>query len=297
MYANVSCIACILEKQEKAIRSFSDEKKKSEYIHEVLKILYENGQDHTCPWLLMKIDEVYNRYFERVTDYPSIKHKYNQYMLSKEPVIEECIRNSDDILETCIKYVCAGNYIDFGPTGNIDDSILEALLERAETEEVPPSELTELKKDLEGAKELVYLTDNCGEIVMDKILIKVMKEQYPDIHVTVVLRGGPALNDAELEDARETGLTEIVDCIGNGASIAGTDLTVISDEAKKVLQKADVVISKGQGNFEGLYGEKLNPYFMFLCKCELFVRRFGLERFSSVFAREDHVTVKAPELL
>ena len=114
-------------------------------------------------------------------------------------------------------------------------------------------------------------------------------EQYPDLHITVILRGGPALNDATMEDAEEIGLTEIVDCMGNGAAITGTDLSVVSKSAEKLLRKADVILSKGQGNFEGLYGEKLNPYFLFLCKCELFVRRFGLKKFSSVFAREDHM--------
>lgn len=291
MHANVSCIACIIDKQEKGIRLFQDEEKKSEYIHEVLKILYENGQDHSCPWLLMKIDEAYNKYFERLTDYPAIKHKYNQYMLSKESVIEEYIRNSEDVMEACIKYVCAGNYIDFGPTGSIDDSILESLLKKAADEEVSKEELAYLKADLSQAEELVYLTDNCGEIVMDKIFIKILKEQYPGLHITVILRGGPALNDATLDDADEVGLTELADCIGNGASITGTDLSAVSDEAKRLIRESDVIISKGQGNFEGLYGEELNAYFLFLCKCDLFVRRFGLERYASVFAREDHINV------
>lgn len=289
MHANVSCIACILEKQEKQIRLFPDEGKKSEYIHEVLKILYENGQNHSCPWLLMKINEIYGRYFERLTDYPAIKHRYNQYMLSKENVIEAKIRSSQDILGTCIKYVCAGNYIDFGPTGSIDDSILDKLLAKAADEKISGKELRSLKADLAQAEELVYLTDNCGEIVMDKILIKIIKELYPQIHITVILRGGEALNDATTEDAKEVGLTGYADCMGCGVPITGTDLSAVSAEAERIIRAGDVIISKGQGNFEGLYGEKLNPYFLFLCKCDLFVRRFGLERYASVFAREDHM--------
>lgn len=289
MHANVSCIACILEKQEKQLRCFHDEKKKSEYIHEVLGVLYENGQDHSCPWLLMKINEIYQKYFECLTDYPAIKHRYNQYMLSKESVIEEKIRSSGDILEACIQYVCAGNYIDFGPTGSIDDSILDRLLAKASEEEVSKDELGSLRADLKRAEQLVYLTDNCGEIVMDKIFIKILRELYPQMQITVILRGQEALNDATQEDAKEVGLSGIVKCIGNGAAIAGTDLSAVSREAEQVIRSGDVIISKGQGNFEGLYGEKLNPYFLFLCKCDLFVRRFGLARYSSVFAREDHI--------
>lgn len=289
MHANVSCIACMIGQQEKSIRSFQDERKKSAYIHEVLKILYEEGQTHSCPWLLMRITEIYNRYFEQTVDYSSIKHRYNQYMLTKEQRIEKQIRSSEDRIRTCITYVCAGNYIDFGPSGKIDDSILDRLLEKAGEETVSETELESLKADLAGAKELVYLTDNCGEIVMDKIFIRILKEQYPSLHVTAILRGAPAINDATPADAEEVGLTELADCMGNGAAITGTDLSAISEEARQAIQKADVIISKGQGNFEGLYGEGMNPYFLFLCKCELFVRRFGLKQFSSVFAREDHL--------
>ena len=210
-------------------------------------------------------------------------------MLSKEKVIEAKIRSSQDILGTCIKYVCAGNYIDFGPTGSIDDSILDKLLAKAADEKISGKELRSLKADLAQAEELVYLTDNCGEIVMDKILIKIIKELYPQIHITVILRGGEALNDATTEDAKEVGLTGYADCMGCGVPITGTDLSAVSAEAGGIIRAGDVIISKGQGNFEGLYGEKLNPYFLFLCKCDLFVRRFGLERYASVFAREDHM--------
>lgn len=289
MHANVSCIACIMGKQKESVSCFSEEKKKTDYLEEVRRILEENAGTHSCPWLLMQIEETYVRYFGPLKDYTDLKKKYNQYMLAKELLIEQRIRRSADPMQTCIKYVCAGNYIDFGPTGRVDDSILERLLAKAEEEAVSAPELESLKTDLKDAGELVYLTDNCGEIVMDKIWIKFIKEQYPDLHITVILRGGPALNDATMEDAEEIGLTEIVDCMGNGAAITGTDLSVVSKSAEKLLRKADVILSKGQGNFEGLYGEKLNPYFLFLCKCELFVRRFGLKKFSSVFAREDHM--------
>ena len=126
---------------------------------------------------------------KKTTDYAAIKQKYNQYMLSKETIVEENIRNSDDLIASCIKYVCAGNFIDFGTGIKVDDSILEDLLQKAKTETVDEKELKQLKNDLATAKELVYLTDNCGEIVMDKLFIKILKEQYPHLHITAIVRG------------------------------------------------------------------------------------------------------------
>lgn len=291
MQANSMCLACLFNKQETTIRPFKDEEKKKEYLREVLKLLYDYGQTGSAPWLSMKIDEIYDRYFEPQIDYAAIKHKYNQYMLSRESIVEDNIRASDDLIASCIKYVCAGNFIDFGVGIKVDDSILKDLLEKAQTETVSETELAQFKSDLTNARELAYLTDNCGEIVMDKIFIKILKELYPNLHITAVLRGKPVINDATMEDAREIGLTRIADCIGNGAAIPGTHIGEISEEARNIILNADVVIAKGQGNFEGLYGEKINPYFLFLCKCELFVKRFGMKQFSSVFAREDEIHI------
>lgn len=291
MQANSRCWACLFHKEEQTVRPFPDEKKKKEYLREVLKLLYDHGQTGSAPWLSMKIGEIYDRYFEKTTDYAAIKQKYNQYMLSKETIVEENIRNSDDLIASCIKYVCAGNFIDFGTGIKVDDSILEDLLQKAKTETVDEKELKQLKNDLATAKELVYLTDNCGEIVMDKLFIKILKEQYPHLHITAIVRGKPVINDATMEDAKQVGLTDIVDCIGNGAAMPGTHISEISEEARDLILNADVVIAKGQGNFEGLYGEKVNPYFLFLCKCELFVKRFGLKQFSSVFAKEDEIYI------
>ena len=102
--------------------------------------------------------------------------------------------------------------------------------------------------------------DNCGEIVADKLLIKVIQEQYPEIHITVVARGMEVLNDAVIEDANDVGLTKIVEVIGNGNGIAGTQINKLSKEARTVLDKADIIISKGQGNFETIHGCGRNIY-------------------------------------
>lgn len=130
-------------------------------------------------------------------------------------------------------------------------------------------------------------------IAKQEKMIRHIKEEFPGLRITAIVRGEDVINDATLEDAREVGLTDLVLCIGNGNAAPGTVIKRLSREAKEALYSADVIISKGQGNFESLYGEGLTPWYLFLCKCELFVRRFGLAQYESVFAREDRIAIRS----
>jgi len=292
MHANSMCISCIVSAQEKQIREFPNEDKKSEYMHQVLKLLCDKGQSESAPALTEDINRIYREFWGEDIDYSDIKHRYNQLLLAREAELEQRISQSSDPVKECIKYVCAVNYIDFGAVENFSDKTFETLLERAAREQVPEEEYHHFRTDLQHARSLVYLTDNCGEIVLDKVFLRHIKRAYPDLQITVILRGSPVINDATLEDAREVGLTEVVSCIGNGTAAPGTVLARLSKEANKVLQEADVVISKGQGNFESLFGEGVNPYYFFLCKCQLFVRRFGLVQYEPVFCKEERMRTR-----
>ena len=289
MHANSMCISCLIAKQEKEIRQYSDENKKSEYMHQLLEILYKHGQSESAPWISEQINQLYENFWGKVEDYTLLKRKYNTLLLDKESEIEHRIRKSDDPIKTCIKYVCAANYIDFFAVGNVDEQTCEKLLEKAESELIQEEEYLNFRNDLAKAKKLVYLTDNCGEIVLDKLFIRFLKEKYPRLKITAIVRGKNVINDATLEDAEEVGLTDVVPCIGNGNSAPGTVFKKLNEESKKVLLEADLIISKGQGNFESLFGEGINPYYLFLCKCELFVNRFGLQQYGPIFMKEERI--------
>lgn len=286
MNASVSCISCLIGKQEKLIRQFPDEEKKKAFFQDYLTVIQQQGLNKTAPWLQGQADRLLDRYFGTVVDYPALKSRYNQYLLSKEAVFEEKIRAAQDVLAECVKYVCAGNYIDTMALDEISDEILDTLLNRVDREEVDPVKLAALKAELAEARELVFITDNCGEIVLDKLFVRHVRELYPALHVTVMVRGGLAANDATMEDAEEVGLTAEADCVGNGSSLMGTDLSDLSAEALALLKNADVIIAKGQGNFETLHGSGLNAWYLFLCKCEYFTRKFNLPQFTSVLMKE-----------
>ena len=138
-------------------------------------------------------------------------------------------------------------------------------------------------------KKMVYLTDNCGEIVFDKLLIRKIKEMNPELDITVIVRGGKVLNDATMEDAQMTGLSEIVEVIGNGDDVAGTILSRVSPECLEIMEQADVILAKGQGNFESLHGCGKNIYYLFLCKCDWFMRKFHAKRFQGMFVNEKRI--------
>lgn len=289
MHASSKCMSCIIVRQDKQINQFSDENKKSEYMHQVLEILYQHGQTESSPWIAERINQLYESFWGKSEDYAAVKQKYNKLLLDKENEIEQHICKAADPVRECIKYVCAANYIDFSAVENVNEQTFEKLLEKAGNETVAQEEYLQFRNDLERADKLVYLTDNCGEIVLDKLFISFMKKAYPRLQITAVVRGSSVINDATMEDAAEVGLTDLVPCIGNGNGAPGTVFKRFSEDAKRVLLDADLIISKGQGNFEGLFGEGMNPYYLFLCKCELFVHRFGLKQYESVFIKEERI--------
>ena len=281
----------MIGKQEKLIRQYQDEDKKSEYMHQLLELLYRYGQTKSAPGLAEQIDQLYEEFWGNLKDYTLLKQQYNQLLLDKEADIEYHIRESSDCIKECIKYVCAANYIDFSAVEHVNEQTCENLLEKAGNQTISEEEYLHFLNDLEAAGKLVYLTDNCGEIVLDKLFIRFIREKYPQLQITVIVRGKNVINDATLADAKEVGLTDLVPCIANGNGAPGTVLDRLSEEAKRVLEEADIIISKGQGNFEGLFSEGRNPYYLFLCKCELFVRRFGLNQYESVFVKEERINI------
>lgn len=286
MRISAACIQCMVDKQSENIQDFEDEQIKSAYLKEVLRIIGNSGDEDTTPVLSESVQKAYEKYFGETMDYSPVKHSFNQKMLLAEEGIRKEIEAAENPLSCALSFARTGNYIDFGALREVRDSVLDMLVSEAGKKQVDEETLRRFEKDLEKAESLVYLTDNCGEIVLDKLLMEFLKNRYPGLHITAIVRGGAVLNDATYEDAKETGLTEVVSVTGNGTGIAGTSLRHISGEASRLIHGADVIISKGQGNFESLHGCGLNIYYLFLCKCDWFVRRFQMEKNGGIFIHE-----------
>jgi uncharacterized protein with ATP-grasp and redox domains len=143
-----------------------------------------------------------------------------------------------------------------------------------------------LQTELLTAKRIVYLTDNCGEIVMDKLLMRVIRRLNPQAELTAIVRGDDVLNDATREDAEQVKLSEVACVMDNGSDVAGTWLEDISEEAKSTLESADLILAKGQANFETLRGCGMNVFYLFMCKCEMFSKRFQVPRFTGMLVHD-----------
>lgn len=286
MRVSAACIRCMVERQEERIQHLADETKKAEYLKAVLRVIGQSDEETSAPELVEKISKIHEQYFGEEQDYSEIKKMHNQNMLEMETEIWRRICMAEDPLERAVLYARAGNYIDYGALAAVEENVLEALIRNVENEKLEEKNYRAFCRDLAKASRLVYVTDNCGEIVLDKQLIRVLKEKFPNLDITVLVRGKQVLNDATMEDARQTGLTEMVLVIGNGTGIAGTSMRFISKQSRTMLENADVILAKGQGNFESLYGCGRNVYYLFLCKCDWFVRRFDLTKNAGVFMRE-----------
>lgn len=290
MRLNTFCLCCQINKQASMIDSFPDEKKKLAYMQNVLTRLTNLQEDDNSPSLYTEFQKHFTKIWGIAPkDYTELKKEFNQLMMDLEEELMLSIRESIDPLERALIYSRIGNYIDFAALSHVKKEELLSLIEEGRQESLDKEEYRHFCEELSSASSLVYLTDNCGEIVLDKLVIRILKERFPKLDIQVIVRGFPAANDATIEDAKMCGLTEFVPVIGNGNDVGGTWLPHISKESLSLIKNADVIISKGQGNFETLHGCALNIYYLFLCKCEWFMRMFQAEKFQGMFVNEKRI--------
>ena len=290
MNASKKCLQCLYEKQSQ--KANGKEKNKELFLQGLKEILFGKDNNTSTAVLLYRINRLHEKCFGYVDKMTELKSKYNHFIMEQEPLINEILESSTDRLDKAISFACVGNYIDFGANAHITEEELKGLIVDVKNKSCNQSELKIFKEELKNAKTLVYLADNCGEIVFDKILVKTILELYPNLDITFMVRGGEVLNDVTIKDAIEVGVTNYVKVVDNGVAVAGTPLDMISKEAKEIITSADVIISKGQGNFESLLGENLNPYYLFMCKCEMFVERLKLSRLDCVFCKESRLNLE-----
>lgn len=286
MKLSASCIRCFADRQEARIAGFEDEKAKSLYMKELCRIVAQAGEEDSVPVLVERINHIYRQLFGELTDYAQIKQRFNALLLSMEAELTERISRAKDPVSAAMLCARAANYIDYGAFSHVSQETLFELLDEAAEDNLEKKAYDSLRAELETAKELVYITDNCGEVVLDKLVMRVMKEHYPGLHITALVRGREALNDVTEKDALQVDLYSAADVLGNGCGVAGTPIAHISAEARALLEGADLVIAKGQGNFETMNGCGLNVYYSFLCKCEWFQKRFHLPQNRGVLIRE-----------
>ncbi len=289
MKADKKCFFCCRKKAVELLDQYQvSGETRDDAIKKVEKILKEaeDKKDMTAPDLMADIMPLLEKSIGVEDIYKKQKEQYNRLLLDREEMIKNKINEEDDHFLAGIQCAVTGNYIDFSAISDVNEDKLNELLENRAAIRLDERELENLKRELKDAKKLAYITDNAGEIVLDKIFISELKKLYPELEVAVIVRGYPIINDATPEDAEFVGMGQVARIISSGSNIPGTQLEKLSEEAVSWIEDADLCIAKGQANFETLRGSGKNIYYLFLCKCELFVEKFHVEQFSPILSNE-----------
>ena len=263
----LGCIPCFARQAvEAAEMASNDPKIREKIVREALKVASVIPFDKTPPHMGKEIHRIIrNTVGNNIDPYKSLKNKYNKKAMEIYPEMKEIVKKSKNPLETAVRIAIAGNIIDFGITTT--DSIIHLMDIVNETLNRPfaINHFDNFEKDLQKAEKILYLADNAGEIVFDRILIEEIPN-YKD-RITLAVKGHPIINDATLEDAKQTGLTQLVKVTENGSDAPGTILEECSENFRKEVESADLLISKGQGNYETLSETQYNVYFLLKAKC------------------------------
>jgi uncharacterized protein with ATP-grasp and redox domains len=205
--------------------------------------------------------------------YARLRREQNALALELEPELRRLMRESADPLVTALHLSAAGNIIDLGTVAvehlDVREIVHEVLRERFAVEHLP-----EFRDALSVADNALYLLDNAGEIVFDKILIE---ELLNHARVTAVVKAGPIINDAVMSDAEQVGLTGVCEVIDNGGAFIGSPLSAIPEVFRKRMDAADMIIGKGQGNYETIDDFPGNVFLILRAKCEVVARHMGIE--------------------
>jgi uncharacterized protein with ATP-grasp and redox domains len=276
MKLNLDCIPCFQKQALQAVRFISDDEKlHQKVLREVTKKLLESNWDSTPPELAHQVHSIVKRITNENDPYKEVKKESNDLVLKIYPELKEKVKKSRDPLRTAVRLAIAGNIIDFAVLQefNLEETIREVLKKKFAIDDYK-----KLKEKLKDAETLLFFVDNAGEIGLDKLLVETFLETKKLEKIDFVVKGGTIINDATLEDAVYMGLDELPNSefltISNGE--VGTGPARSSRTVKRWIKEHDLVISKGQGNYEGL-SEHNGLFFMLMVKCPIIASDLGVE--------------------
>lgn len=236
-------------------------------MRDVMHMLGDIDYSLSPPELAGEVFNVFRKHTALQDCYSVIKKHSNEYVLEIYDELKARIEASANPFDAAVKFAIAGNIIDFGANHDFSIESLHSEIDFALGINMN-QEIILLHEEIEKAKKILYLGDNAGEIVFDKLLI----EYLPAEKIIFAVRGEPVINDATIQDAVEIGLTEIVKVIDNGSNLPGTCLKACSDEFQQIFEESDLIISKGQGNYETLSDISKNIFFLLKIKCDVVAR-------------------------
>jgi Uncharacterized conserved protein len=270
------CIPCVVNQSIK-VADIVGLEDKSELLRKVFTYLSQvDFNASSTPELIGEIFRILKKETGNEDPYKETRMHYNKMFLEQIPDLELEINSTRNPFLEAIKYAIIGNVIDFNPIHNLLLSDIEASILRLKEESLEINDSNLLMQEIMKADTLLYLGDNCGEICLDRILIQKIKELNPYCHIFFATRGYAVVNDSVEEDAYFVGIDRYATVISNGDSSLGTVLHKTSKSFQEIYQNADIVIAKGQANYECLSNEKKNIYFLLMTKCRVIAGDIGV---------------------
>jgi len=258
-----------------------DEAIHEQVLREVLRAASEMDMRSPPPLMGQRIHRLIRQLTGDSDPYRRHKERFNRLALQLYPELTDRVQQSPAPFETAVRLAIAGNIIDFGVNGRLTASQLHDAIDHSLHAPLSSPAVAALREAAQQAEQIVYLADNAGEIVFDRLLI----EQMPLEKITLVVRGMPVINDATLLDAQVTGITDLIEVVDNGSDAPGTVLETCSETFRRRFEDADMIIAKGQGNYETLSDVGRDIFFVLKAKCPVIATHLGCEVGSLIVRR------------
>ncbi|MCD4728020.1 MAG: ARMT1-like domain-containing protein [Pirellulales bacterium] len=285
------CLSCLIRQTLDSVRSTTDDEQTQESIlRDVLKELAEMDFQQPPAAMAQAIHRRIRETTGNLDPYAEKKRRLNDMALKLYPVFARRIEQSADPLELAARLAIAGNIMDLGVKSNLDEAEMIAEIDNCLAAPLDADNAVEFAQAIDEAENILYLTDNSGEIVFDRLLM----ERLPREKLTAAVRGAPIINDATIEDAEYIRLAEVARVIDNGSDSPGTILDDCSEAFRRHFERADLIIAKGQGNYETLAGSPYPIFFLLRIKCSVIARDLNLPVGTAVLTRSPHLSNAGP---
>ena len=282
MIFDYRCFFCFARAFERMLEKeiFSSEEKK-QLASEMFGLFSNVKNDLLIPALSRELHLLLKKISNNPDPYKEVKKQSNDLVLGMYPELKTIVFNSVNQFDSALRLAIAGNIIDYGVSNDFD---LQGTIDNVLNSDFAIDDSAELKQALLQTKTVLYLGDNCGEMVFDKLFIETI--MHPNL--TYAVRGEPVINDSTLDDAKYIGMDLVADVISNGYDAPSTILEHCSSEFLEVFNRADVIISKGQGNLEGLLGKTAKEvYFLLMVKCDVIADVLKVKKGDFVVKRQN----------
>lgn len=277
MKINEKCLPCLINQVIK-VANITNCSNRDDLYHQVFEQLSKIDFNKSNPEIIGMIFELVKKHLNNEDPYQEIRQYYNNLFLQSYDDFDKKINS----FKTAIKYAIIGNIIDFSPINNQEITKIDDWFDNIDNLSLTIDHVDKLINDIKKAKTILFLGDNCGEICLDKLLLKRIKQLNPSLKIYFGVRGKPVVNDSIESDAYEVDIDEYASIISNGDNSLGTILSRTSAQFNQIYQNCDFVIAKGQANFESLSEENKKIYFLLMVKCDVIAKYINVPEKSLV---------------